>query len=355
MKQLLLHIGTGKTGTTSIQHAITRAFKEKNLGNVTYPDISGSNHNFVAEVYKDPKRLSRSSRHRYRSQLRNNTFTELTSRVRDNLRQWIAKNDCTILSGEYFGGLSALEVQQFYEDLQLWGVERVRVLIYIRHPSSYYLSFIQQQLKGSHQITHPEVFKYRFRQSIQRWQAVTTDVIVRQFDRCNLIGNDVISDFVRQVSDFFGEVIEGDRIGLIRENESLSAEGMLILQRYRFLFHRARKNVPATDSGKLLRILTGSQALMKQTKAEISPAAGQLITERHREDIVWLLEHFQIDLSHDGAEQCVEGCLPDKSPGHSRSDLEFVLDSYDEKILEELLFLCLHESLAGRIPVRSGI
>jgi hypothetical protein len=345
MKQLLLHIGTGKTGTTSIQHTIERAFKEKNLGNIAYPEISGSNHNFIAEVYKDPKRLSRSSRHRYRSELRDNTFTELTSRVRDNLRQWIVKNDCTILSGEYFGGLSDIEIRRFCEDLRRWGVGKVRVLIYIRNPSSYYLSFIQQQLKGSHQITNPGAFKYRFRESIESWQAVITDVVARPFERSSLIGNDVVPDFLRQVSDFFGEVVERDRIEAIRKNESLSAEGMLILQKYRFLFHRSRKNVPAKDSGNLLRILARSQALMKQTKAEISPAVGQLITERHREDIVWLLEHFQIDLSSDEAKQYA----PDKSRGHSTNDLESILDSYDEKIFEELLFLCLHESLARTI------
>jgi hypothetical protein len=169
-----------------------------------------------------------------------------------------------------------------------------------------------------------------------------------------LTGNDVVSDFLRQVSDFFGEVVEADRIEVIQKNESISAEGMLILQKYRSLFHRSRKNVPAKDSGSLLRMLMQSQASMKQTKAEISPAVGQLITERHREDIVWLLEHFQIDLSNDGAKQYGKGRIHHKLPRNSGSDLESILDSYDAKIFEELLFLCLHESLTRKIRVRDS-
>jgi hypothetical protein len=102
-------------------------------------------------------------------------------------------------------------------------------------------------------------------------------------------------------------------------------------------------------------MLMRSQALMKQTKAEITPAVGSLITERHREDIAWLLEHFQVDLSNDGATQDREGLVHDKPRANSEGVLESVLNSYDEKILEELLFFCLHESLSGRIRVRSGI
>lgn len=352
MKQVLLHIGTGKTGTTSVQHTLARAFKEGNLGSIAYPDISGSNHNFVAEIYKDPKGLSRSSRHRYRFQLRDNTFVEVTSRVRDDLKQWITEYDRIILSGEYFGGLPGIEIRRFCEDLQRWGVDHIRALIYIRHPSSYYLSYVQQLLKSSHQIVRPEVFKYKFRESIVIWQAVVTEMVVRPFAQSSLTDNDVVADFLGQVSDFFGEVVERDRIEVIRHNESISAEGMLILQKYRFLFHRARKNVPAKDSGDLLRILTESQASMKQTKAELCPAVAQLITERHREDITWLLEHFQVDLSSDGAKQYGKECMPEGSRRFG-TDVESILDSYDETIFEELLFLCLHESLTGKTAVNA--
>jgi hypothetical protein len=174
--------------------------------------------------------------------------------------------------------------------------------------------------------------------------------VVKPFERSSLTGNDVVSDFLQQVSEFFDEVIARDRIEIIRRNESLSAEGMLILQKYRLLFHRSKRNVPTSDSASLLRILTRSQDLMEQTRAKLSPAIEQLIAERHREDLAWLLEDCQVDLSHDRSKQDGE-LKPEKSLGHFGVDLESILDFYDEKILQELLFLCLHESLTDTMNV----
>ncbi len=48
MKKALIHIGTHKTGTTSIQGFLKRA----ELEGINYPAVRGPNHNFLYQVYK---------------------------------------------------------------------------------------------------------------------------------------------------------------------------------------------------------------------------------------------------------------------------------------------------------------
>jgi hypothetical protein len=68
-KSVLLHIGTPKTGTTSIQHSLVRARMNGDLGQVCYPLLEGdSNQQRLAVLYLNPDELGRlipSERERY--------------------------------------------------------------------------------------------------------------------------------------------------------------------------------------------------------------------------------------------------------------------------------------------------
>lgn len=97
MKQLLLHIGTAKTGTSSIQGALANAQRRGALGDVVYPKAVGANHNYLAALYQSPDRLQRLLASRKAAD--DEAFTARVARFREDVFAAIEQNDKIILSG----------------------------------------------------------------------------------------------------------------------------------------------------------------------------------------------------------------------------------------------------------------
>lgn len=142
-----LHIGLGKTGTTSIQAAMYSNSARLEAQSILYPTIS-SNHYFLASYFVDrPENLifHRDSRR---------TLPEIAEFNRDHMtrfREACRGSACktVVLSSEFLAGLSLsgiVKLKDFLESIAL----HIKVVVYLRHPVSYIESFVQQHIKTGH-------------------------------------------------------------------------------------------------------------------------------------------------------------------------------------------------------------
>jgi hypothetical protein len=192
-----------------------------------------------------------------------------------------------ILSSEYLFDLSARNVRALREHLDRAGVTKYLVVAFVRHPASYYLSYVQQQLKASHQVPDPRRFRYRLRSVLSAWSEVFGNLVVRDFDELLESGGDVVATF----SDIV-EQSEWGRLDLqpVRANPGLCAEAMVLLQRYRQAFHADSHNVFEPDSDRLLSVIAGLPR--RGTRPRLRDDVRQLLSARHEDDIVYLQRHF---------------------------------------------------------------
>jgi hypothetical protein len=346
-KQLLLHIGTGKTGTTSIQESLHQAAGEGTLGDISYPSPAGPNHNFLAALYMAPDQLPREYRSRY--QARGPEALERdASKFREALFAAIRESQQTILSAEYLGRFGPEELGALRRDLTRLGVDEVLVVAYVRDPASAYLSFVQQKVKAASPFRGPSIYRYPFRQVLGDWNKEFSDLVVRPFARDRLVGGDVLRDFGHIASSFFGM----DHVDLpsVAKNQSVSAEGMILLQRYRQLFHSNAEDQFTWDSGQLVRILQESMDSVRQTPAALSSSAEQVVVSNHRDDLEWLWRDHGVDLRGRSAGQTSGHLTWGEAFEGLRylNDVTLILESYDEDVVGELMLHCARQALEGQ-------
>jgi hypothetical protein len=193
------------------------------------------------------------------------------------------QNDNIILSTEYLNVFSRQEVVRFRADLEQYALGDVAVVIYVRKPADFYLSLVNQAIRRSSTIHDPRTYRYEFRRAISIWSEIFDGkIIVRPFDRALLHQHCVVKDFVKLASDFFSHEIAG--VEPRDANESLSAEGCMVLQMYRDVLpgHSDSLHIRRTPPG-LVRILRQSLENLPQSKARLRKEVEEVITERRSE------------------------------------------------------------------------
>ena len=300
-------------------------------------------HNHLAHVYASPDRLPRIPRHRRRADPE--SFERIAQTFKHDLFEAIRDNENLILSAEYLSLFSRDDAAALARDLALAGVGEVRVLAYVRDPASLYLSAVQQTLKAGHLFVRPAAFRYRFLEALAVWRAIYPDVRVRPFVRGRLVDGDVVRDFLAEASSFFGDTVAPDDVELRVSNPSLSAEAMVVLQRYRRRYYPDEPNVFKPDSTWLFRHLEQSSADPPQTRPELRPEIASTILRAHADDLVVLAETYGVDLRPDGFDRRIEAA---RAPADVK-DVAEILESYDEAIVEELMWLA-----CGRRSVRAA-
>jgi hypothetical protein len=344
-RQLLIHIGTGKTGTTSIQEALHRAAADRTLGDISYWSPGGPDHNFIAAMYMARDRLPREYRTRYH-ELGNEALARDAASFRDRLFDSIRQSQKTILSAEYLGRFGPDELHALRTDLTQLGVDEIRVVAYVRDPASAYLSVVQQKLKAASIFKSPALYRYPFRQTLQTWNKEFPDLAVRPFVSEQLVGGDVVRDFDDVASSFFG-LTGGLNLPATAQNQSVSAEGMIVLQRYRQAFHSAAEDQFKWDSEQLVQILQQSLNTISQTRPALVPSAEEVVMRHHQDDLEWLWRVYGVDLGGSSTERQAEGQAVSDPYEGSRymKDVTLILESYDQGIVDELLFHCVRRAL----------
>jgi hypothetical protein len=213
MSELYLHIGSSKTGSTSIQRTFFKS-NEKLLKHGYFYSTRSVNNTFSSEAFNSQ------------------CGTKIRDDARDDLFQFLADFnesgvDKAIISSEYLSFLNSQSLADLSAVLRQY-FDSITVICYVRHPLAHCASQIQQYVKrgiGSldSYYKHPPYFSPVKVLPIFKSFFGNDRVICRAFEREQLIGNDVVQDFCNVIG------LEFNALNSVREdNVSLSNEYLLM-------------------------------------------------------------------------------------------------------------------------------
>lgn len=179
-----------------------------------------------------------------------------------------------IICSEQFMGIDDFGPLPGYIRDHLGPEADVRFLAYLRRPSERHASEIQQTLKASHILPRP-VRRGLLRQ-LSGFAAIRP-VSARFFSRETLHEGDVVTDACR---DFGVRLDRLDRPAK-RDNTSLTAEGTILLQRYRRKHHAERNNIFTPDTKAFIARLSREEKRhpKRYTRMKLHPEIAQLLDQ----------------------------------------------------------------------------
>ena len=199
-ERLILHAGMPKAGSSALQATLARAHPALLRKGVLYPKTWEGHQNFAVSGIVSYARLPRLYKQAYAGHASDlqYDFSKYWSHI---VRQIDKHNPRTvILSGEaFFRDLSAAELETVRALLSPLA-KVLEVVFYVRRPSEYYLSSVQQALKASHKLKRIRAVKYRAK--IEPYMNIADKVHVISFNRDLFANNDIAMDFAgRFISD----------------------------------------------------------------------------------------------------------------------------------------------------------
>jgi hypothetical protein len=214
-QKLIVHVGTPKTGSSSLQRALHDGAYSTEAVRVAYPD-----------------RLSEVDLARAMAQGRE----KLVARRLGEIEQWLSGTDADVfaLSSEQFVGVPARTFASAMDrHLPAWRA-RTQVACYVRPHGPRLVSAFAQQRKSGAFLGSMDGFLRRFERNkrlryadqLASWREVYGDrLVARQMSRSSLVGGDVVTDFLHLVT--AGEPVE---VHAQRLNPSLSVEALALLR-----------------------------------------------------------------------------------------------------------------------------
>ena len=207
-KKLYLHIGTEKTGTTSIQKFLKinkQLLAEHGIG---VPERLGEEMHYYLQLMSNnddhidsfTMNLELSNNHKDRKKLKTAWERNFTQEVKEStLKTWIIS--CETLH-------SRLQKQEELERLKriLRGIfEEIDIVVYLRDPLSLNISRMTEQAKAAIKVElpNPDSLGNKFdicdhQRTIQRWEDSMGpgNLVVRIFEKESMRNNNVIDDFI---------------------------------------------------------------------------------------------------------------------------------------------------------------
>jgi hypothetical protein len=331
MKKAMIHIGTGKTGTTTIQKAWYLSQKKGLIPEIVYPIVSSMKNSmeqhYLTILYRDYDRIPRTFKSMYNNSPER--IFKIRERVQKEYFQCLDSCKKVFISSEYLSGCNKAEIAKLKADLRAKGFDDVRVLVFVRFPPAFYISFLQQVVKASHQVLNPSTFKYNFRRIIGNWQFhFPENLLVRSYDPDQFYENSLIREVARIAENFFQQN-QVPLMDLPRENTSVSLESLFILRNYRQQFYSDHDNVFTKDSERLRSFLAKLDR-NNPTPLRLKQGVQRLIIENHRKDLQWLNQEFGVGFS---------GVEKDVSPSGKQAFMENGKDVKLEDIFENFDYM----------------
>lgn len=184
-KKYILHIGTHKTGTSSLQQAFFANRHNLHRHGVVYPE-TGLHPNAHAH-YK----LSFALRGEKPGRI------GLPEDWKNRLREEMASAQISVVSSELFHE----KIQDPESVATLFPPDQTLIVMYLREPVSYMASLYQQRIKTNNLSMNLEDFvKYNgfsYVNTIDKWSQIfgKENVILRLYDRETLLDGDIVADF----------------------------------------------------------------------------------------------------------------------------------------------------------------
>lgn len=346
-KTALIHIGTPKTGTTSIQKCLAAAEAAGSLAPYRYPLIFGDrNHNRLNMLYLPYDEQPPGRRVEFRRD--DNHYQRVRRQYRRALFRALRSSRGAIISGEVLGiCFPASTAKQFRGDLESLGFREFHILLYIRDPADFYLSRTQNQLKlakfNRPAVIEPDSFRYWFRSIAEKWeQAFPGRLIARHYS--DRPGYDVIEDFSDQLRRCLGTTLprSADRL-----NTTVSAEAMVVMQDYRQAIGTDEGGLRYPGLDRLVSFLMRSTKHIPQTKPALKAEVAKTVRVNHRDDAEFIFSRYGVDLGLQGFDVA--------APLAARSSwrVEDILESFNPDIVERLReeFACADSGRRKSVPL----
>lgn len=334
-KTALLHIGSAKTGSTSIQGLLAQAEADGSLMPYRYPLRRGDRgQEKLGWLYLPEEHLLEYLRPGYRASER--------ERYRRFLFGELGSSAGAVLSWEALCSvLSVSSASRLRTDLESVGFGSFHVLLYVRDPADQYLSWTQQQLKnsyGSRLVPDPASFRYPIRRMAETWEeAFPGSLIVRRYRGGPQF--DIIDDFTDQLRTCLG--IDLPRTSM-RSNSTVSAEAMQILHDYRQALG-PDSGFPVPGVAELVAFLQRSAKLVPQTKPVLKDAVAAQIRANHQADAEFINSRYGVDLG------LRDVGVPAPLPPRPSWRVEDIVESVDAAAVQQLLVQIACDEL-GRKP-----
>lgn len=293
----VLHIGSNKTGTSSIQSMLQANRSVLNAAGWDYPD-------FHQEYF---------AHHKLAYSIGGRTALALPDGWEDEFRQAVADTGMRyIFSSELFFRLVPPAAAAVF-----FPPEQTRIVLYLRDHLSYMTSWYAQAIQERNLIAsftdYVQIFQQPYMQFLAEWDAVygRDRVTVRPFDRKELIGGDVRTDFLSQL-----DGVDPAALELLEADSNLTISGNL-------LFFKRLLNNYMTDAESRAYPITdeiGAFAELRETfRGRFSVSRDDVFMVRHlfREDVR--------DLSQRGVDF---GPPPDEIVGNPLPNFDTVTEEF---------------------------
>ena len=244
-----------KAGSTALQHSLFSARDALLEKGFLYPDPGVGNyvnHGLMASKMVGYEKGPREYRKFSEKQLEKwiETFeANLARQMRE------IPHDTLILSSEYFARMHRPDrIGKLAAAVESIGATEVELLVYVRRPSSFFLSAAQQKIRAS-TIARP-LGPRNVVKTLDQFCREFGDgnVTVRTFERGALQDGDIVADFAASYMPELKDVLV-DAGKRVKKNESMSAEAMVLLQAFRRDYHFDQNNIFKKDSSDLFRTL----------------------------------------------------------------------------------------------------
>lgn len=307
MKKLFLHIGSPKTGTTSIQEYFHQNRENLKQKGIIYPGKEICHH----VIFFTSQRDSTSWPRQYNN-VDHNTLQNYVTNSLVNLAEDFSKDFNTyIMSTEYlfFSDVQAVHhtvswLKDFFDEIE--------IIVFIRQPSKHYSSSQQQVIKASHQIETPSHYYYPFRAVIEAWQSACTVLSVEYSAETNSLQS--ISEILKIDTKNFKTPK--------RSNESLSVEQMLA-------FEKIQKNIYSDTPDVFKKHLRSISNIKPNglTKPTLKKGIEEYIDQKHKRDLSWLKEKHGIAFTTNQK----SGQLPSRLKNMEKCSVKDVYNTNDKK------------------------
>jgi hypothetical protein len=116
---------------------------------------------------------------------------------------------------------------------------------------------------------------------------------VAAYERASLHGGDITRDFLRRAAPAAADVLKDS--DFLQSNQTISAEGMDVLHRYRAFNHPDRDGQFTPDTGEIIRQIAGVEAGLGGFTRPVAHGSVRDYLDNSCVDLLWLRERFGVD------------------------------------------------------------
>jgi hypothetical protein len=328
--RLTLHIGTAKSGSTSLQVALSRSALSLARAGVYY-DHRTLNQNRLELLVRDPSRWTR--QHRSMDDGARARGIKQAEEIVARLRKATTGRRYAeaIVSSEYLSLFNAGEAGRLLDRLDLPDVE-IQVVCYVRRPSHHWLSVSQQLLKASSRFPAAIDYRYSLQKKLEAWQSDSRvrRMIVRPSDRSQLVRGSIVSDFVANVVPA-AVMAEVD----VRANESMTAEMAILQQRFRAATHPDMDNRSTQVGRRVFEAILEVSRDVPGTPLQARQDLLDLVDKQHVATLRWLKSTYGVQLVPADELDRLETLAIDPSLGRE-TRVEEICRSFNQDALDRL-------------------